>query len=104
VVGLPACVWVVWVVPPPLVATRMTARTTSAPRSEAAARKPGRVHGLRRSPGSWGLRGAMRRRWPDAGLEQGAGDPGGRAGDDAAGEDPAEARGVLAASAVATRV
>ena len=36
VVGLLACVWVVWVVPLPLVATRMIARITSAPRNVAA--------------------------------------------------------------------
>ena len=36
VVGLVACVWVVWVVPLPLVATRMIARITSAPRNVAA--------------------------------------------------------------------
>jgi hypothetical protein len=36
VVGLLACVWVVWVVPPPLVATRMIARITSAARNVAA--------------------------------------------------------------------
>ena len=35
-VGLLACVWVVWVVPLPLVATRMIARITSAPRNVAA--------------------------------------------------------------------
>ena len=66
VVGLDACVWVVWVVPPPLVATRMIARMTRAPRSAAAVRKPGRVQGLRRSPGSWGLRGAIRGLWQAA--------------------------------------